>query len=49
MALHPAHQHEGADVAAPSGTLTALLVATAGFALIVLPAFVLIYVLDQKS
>ena len=38
-----------ADAAAPSGTLTALLVATAGFALIVLPAFVLLYVLDQKS
>ena len=37
------------DAAAPSGTLTAILVVTAGFALIVLPAFVLLYVLDQKS
>ena len=38
-----------ADAAAPSGTLTAILVATVGFALIVLPAFVLLYFLDQKS
>jgi cytochrome d ubiquinol oxidase subunit II len=38
-----------ADAAAPTGTLTAILVATAGFALIVLPAFVLLYVLDQKT
>jgi cytochrome bd ubiquinol oxidase subunit II len=37
------------EAAAPSGTLTALLVATALFALIVLPAFVLLYVLDQKT
>jgi cytochrome d ubiquinol oxidase subunit II len=37
------------EAAAPSGTLTALLVATGGFALIVLPGFILLYVLDQKS
>jgi cytochrome d ubiquinol oxidase subunit II len=35
--------------AAPSGTLTALLVATALFAIIVVPGFILLYVLDQKS
>jgi cytochrome d ubiquinol oxidase subunit II len=35
--------------AAPSATLTALLVATVGAALIVLPGFVLLYVLDQRS
>ena len=34
------------DAAAPSGTLTAILAVTVGFALIVLPAFVLLYVLD---
>jgi cytochrome d ubiquinol oxidase subunit II len=37
------------EAAAPSGTLTALLVATGGFALIVLPGFILLYALDQKS
>jgi cytochrome d ubiquinol oxidase subunit II len=35
--------------AAPSATLTTLLVATVGAALIVLPGFVLLYVLDQRS
>jgi cytochrome d ubiquinol oxidase subunit II len=38
-----------ADAAAPSGTLTALLVATVGAVLIVLPGFILLYSLDQKS
>ncbi len=38
-----------ADAAAPSGTLTALLVATIGAVLIVLPGFIILYVLDQKS
>jgi len=38
-----------ADAAAPSGTLTALLVATIGAVLIVLPGFVILYVLDQKG
>jgi cytochrome d ubiquinol oxidase subunit II len=37
------------EAAAPSGTLTALLVATALFAIIVVPGFILLYVLDQKS
>jgi cytochrome d ubiquinol oxidase subunit II len=37
------------EAAAPSGTLAALLVATGGFALIVLPGFILLYVLDQKN
>jgi cytochrome bd ubiquinol oxidase subunit II len=37
------------EAAAPSGTLTALLVATVLFALIVLPGFILLYVLDQKD
>jgi cytochrome bd ubiquinol oxidase subunit II len=35
--------------ASPNGTLTALVVAVALFAVIVLPGFVLLYVLDQKS
>jgi cytochrome bd ubiquinol oxidase subunit II len=37
-----------ADAAAPSGTLTALLVTVALFVLIVVPGFVLLYVLDQR-
>ena len=37
------------QAAAPSGTLTALLVAAVGAALIVLPGFILLYTLDQKS
>jgi len=37
------------QAAAPSGTLTALLVAAVGAALIVLPGFILLYALDQKS
>ena len=37
------------DAAAPSGTLNALLVATVGAVLIVLPGFILLYVLDRKS
>jgi len=35
--------------AAPSGTLNALLVATIGAVVIVLPGFILLYVLDQRS
>jgi cytochrome bd ubiquinol oxidase subunit II len=35
--------------AAPSGTITAILVATGLAALLIVPAFVLLYVLDQKS
>ena len=35
--------------AAPSGTITAVLVATALAAVLLVPAFVLLYVLDQKS
>jgi cytochrome d ubiquinol oxidase subunit II len=38
-----------ADAAAPSGTLTALLVATGLFAILVVPGFILLYTLDQKS
>ena len=37
------------EAAAPSGTLAALLVAAVGAVLIVLPGFILLYVLDQKS
>ncbi len=37
------------DAAAPSGTLDAILVAAIGAVLIVLPGFILLYVLDQKS
>ena len=37
------------QAAAPSGTLTALLVAAALAALIVLPGFIFLYTLDQKS
>ena len=37
------------DAAAPSGTLSALLVAAAGAAVIVVPSFALLYTLDQKS
>jgi cytochrome d ubiquinol oxidase subunit II len=40
---------EVSEGAAPSATLTTLLVATVGAALIVLPGFVLLYVLDQRS
>ena len=38
-----------ADAAAPSGTLQALLAATVLFVLVVVPGFVLLYTLDQKS
>ena len=37
------------DAAAPSGTLTALLVATVALVVIVVPALILLYVLDQKN
>ena len=40
---------EVSQAAAPSGTLTALLVAAVGAALILLPGFILLYSLDQKS
>jgi cytochrome d ubiquinol oxidase subunit II len=40
---------EVADAAAPSGTLDALLVATIAAVCIVLPGFVLLYVLDQRN
>ena len=40
---------EVSDAAAPSGTLGALLAAAVGAVLIVLPGFILLYVLDQKS
>ncbi len=35
--------------AAPSGTITAVLVATGLAAVLIVPAFVLLYVLDQKT
>jgi hypothetical protein len=38
-----------ADAAAPSGTLTAVLVAAGLAVLIVVPGFALLYVLDQKG
>ncbi len=37
------------DAAAPSGTLSALLVAAICAAVIVVPGFILLYTLDQKS
>jgi cytochrome bd ubiquinol oxidase subunit II len=37
------------DAAAPSGTLNAILVAAVGAVVIVLPGFILLYVLDQRS
>jgi cytochrome d ubiquinol oxidase subunit II len=40
---------EVSDAAAPSGTLTALVVATVLLVLIVIPGFTLLYTLDQKS
>jgi cytochrome bd ubiquinol oxidase subunit II len=40
---------EVADAAAPSDTLVTLLVATVGFVIIVVPGFILLYVLDQRS
>jgi cytochrome d ubiquinol oxidase subunit II len=40
---------EVSDAAAPSSTLTALLVASIGAVVIVVPGFVLLYVLDQRS
>jgi cytochrome d ubiquinol oxidase subunit II len=38
-----------ADAAAPSGTMTAVFVATGLAVVLIVPAFVLLYVLDQKS
>jgi cytochrome d ubiquinol oxidase subunit II len=38
-----------ADAAAPSGTMTAVFVATGLAAVLIVPAFALLYVLDQKS
>jgi cytochrome d ubiquinol oxidase subunit II len=38
-----------AAAAAPSGTISAVLVATGLAALLIVPAFVLLYVLDQKT
>jgi cytochrome d ubiquinol oxidase subunit II len=38
-----------ADAAAPSGTLTAVMVAVALAAVLIVPAFVLLYVLDQRG
>jgi cytochrome d ubiquinol oxidase subunit II len=38
-----------ADAAAPSGTLGAILAAAVGAVLIVLPGFIILYVLDQKG
>jgi cytochrome d ubiquinol oxidase subunit II len=40
---------EVSDAAAPSGTLDAILLAAIGAVLIVVPGFVLLYALDQKS
>ena len=40
---------EVSDAAAPSGTLTALLVATVLLVVIVVPGFILLYTLDQRS
>ena len=40
---------ELSEAAAPSGTLGALIVAAVGAAVIVLPGFILLYVLDQRS
>ncbi|MGC4992654.1 cytochrome d ubiquinol oxidase subunit II [Nocardia salmonicida] len=37
------------EAAAPSGTLTALLVATVALVVIVIPALILLYVLDQRN
>ena len=37
------------EAAAPSGTLEAILVAAIGAVLIVVPGFILLYVLDQRS
>ena len=38
-----------ADAAAPNGTLGAILAAAVGAVLIVLPGFIILYVLDQKG
>ena len=38
-----------ADAAAPSGTLSTLVVATVLLLLIVVPGFTLLYVLDQRT
>ena len=40
---------EVSDAAAPEGTLNALLIATICAVIIVVPGFVLLYTLDQKS
>jgi cytochrome bd ubiquinol oxidase subunit II len=40
---------EVSDAAAPDGTLNALLIATIGAVIIVVPGFVLLYTLDQKG
>ena len=49
MAVPPSRDPEGVRGAAPSSTLATLLVAAGGAVLIVLPGFVLLYVLDQRS
>ena len=38
-----------AQAAAPSGTITAVLVATALAVVLIVPSFVLLYVMDQRS
>jgi cytochrome d ubiquinol oxidase subunit II len=40
---------EVADAAAPSGTLTALVLATIGAVVLVVPSFILLYTLDQRG
>jgi hypothetical protein len=48
IAVHPPESLEVSQ-AAPSGTLTATLVAAIGAALIVLPAFTLLYASTRRS
>ncbi len=49
VALHTPGEPEVSEAAAPSGTLATLLVAALGLLVIVVPGFILLYVLDQRS
>ena len=49
MGLPAAQALTVSQAAAPSGTIAAVLVATGLAAVLIVPAFVLLYVLDQKT
>ena len=49
MAVHPSREPEGGHAAAPTPTLNTLLVVGIAAVLIVVPGFILLYTLDQRS